>query len=634
MLLLSVYSALERKKKRDYFYVALVVALMVLTQPVYAGLLVMGMIFAMLFYVRLRNNYSGLRWVFVSVLLGGTATAPWLYQAILNGVFERVEFSVRDFSFGIIPFFAIGFLALFAQRKSRKSIFGAICLMLLSLGVYINTLQGTTLGTLVFNSSYATVAYLFLGFSFILWEHGKKRAKFVFWMILFLGCVPGIYGLICNSTGTSLYEQQKQLAKENGLEAAMERSDRRMILLGLGEELSFPAYFAQINGREINFSYNLTNQGAVIGENLELLNYALYSNNFEYMFDRCLLLGNDTVIIKKEGLEWQSEQKETLYERLIASAERVGYSLHTDDEYSYLFYQKLPFHTGIVTSYEGIAIGENSSSVTLLYPIFCEGHSDSLEEYSLEELLEYRLVFLSGFRYNNKEEAEELVRTLAKNGVKVFIDMDGIPENIATNRKTFLGVTAQDITFWGKYPDLILKNKVYKPNRFYQEYTSWGTVYVQNAESIGYAWVDNKPLCFFGEADGVYFIGFEILEHVLESDDAVARELLEEMFSEKTGELPHHAIYSVSYEYDGSQIKISAPVDRVNTSLAFQPSFLSEHLLIKEQNLLVVNQGVTTITFSDQNISIGLIIFVVEVIAVILFLILKKKNGRKQYETS
>ena len=630
MLLPAVFalsqSALERRKGITYVGLAVVAALMLMTQPIYAVLFLCSILLVLYFYCRARQSFSGLKETVISIGLGLIASAPWLYQAIINGTFGAISFSTQNFSFGIVPFCAICFLALFAQKESRKCIAGAICLMLLSQGVYFETLQGTTVGTLIFNPAYATVAYLVLGIAFILWENGKKRVKFAFWLVLLLGCVPGTYHLIKNSTGQSIYEQQVEIAKENGLTAAMEQTDRRMILLGLGEELSFPAYFAQTNGIQINFSYDLTNHGAVIGENLEMLNYALYSNNFSYLFDRCLVLGNDTVVIKKEGLEWQEERKEELRKQLLSSAESVGYTLASEDEYSYVFYMELPEYPGVVSKYEGIAIGENSSAVALIYPIFHEGYFDNIEDYTLEELLDYRLVFLSGFRYNNKEEAEELVRQLSNHGIKVYIDMNGVPENVATNRKTFLGVTAQDITFWDKYPNLIFDNKVYELNKFYKEYSNWGTVYIQNAEPLGYTWVDNKPICFFGKSEGVYFIGFEILAHVLESDDSIARELLKQMFLETPGELPEHEIYPISYTYDGSKIQIVSGADQVNTTLAYQTSFLTESEVEREQNMLVVNEGITTITFSYRNIMIGFGILTVELLAVLVLLLKRKQE--------
>lgn len=626
-LFVAIQSAIVKKKATAYSLVAVVVAFMFMTQPMYAILFLVGMVIIVYFYARSRNSFSGVKETMIAMSLGVIASAPWLYQAVMNGVFDSVSFSTESFSFGIVPFCGIFFLALFAQKESRTCITGAICLMLLSMGVYFETLQGTTIGTVVFNSAYATLAYLVLGIAFILWESGKKRIKFVLWLVLLFGCIPGTYRLIENSTGQSIYEQQVEVAKENGLTSAIRLADRRMILLGLGEELSFPAYFAQTNGIEINFSYDLTNQGAVIGENLELLNYALYSNNFGYLFDRCLILGNDTVVIKKEGLEWQKERVQELRAKLVNAANEVGYTLESEDEYSFVFHMELPEYVGIGTYYDGIAIGDSSSSITLLYPDFHTGHSNRLEDYTLEELLEYRLVFLSGFRYNNKEEAENLVRNLAKNGVKVFIDMNGVPENIATNRKTFLGVTAQDVTFWDKYPVLVFEDTVYELNKFYKEYSEWGTVYIQNAQqSIGYTWVDNKPLCFFGETEGVYFIGFEIFAHVLETDDSAARELLEQMLSEKMGRVPKHEIHAISYTYDGSQIEISSNADRINTTLAFQTSFLSDEVLNSEQNMLVVNQGVTTITFSYKKIMIGFGILLVELLALTGWRILKKKS--------
>ena len=109
------------------------------------------------------------------------------------------------------------------------------------------------------------------------------------------------------------------------------------------------------------------------------------------MFDRCFILGNDTVVIKKEGLEWQKEKKEVYRDKLFTAAETVGYTLVHEDEYSYVFHVNLPEHVGIVSDYDGIAIGESSSSVTLLFPSFHEGKSDNLQDYTLEELSDYRL---------------------------------------------------------------------------------------------------------------------------------------------------------------------------------------------------------------------------------------------------
>ena len=105
------------------------------------------------------------------------------------------------------------------------------------------------------------------------------------------------------------------------------------------------------------------------------------------------------------------------------------------------------------------------------------GDSKYIDEYSYGDLSSYQIVYLAGFSYHSKSQAEALVRQLASAGIRVIINGDGVPVNEQTQIQEFLGVTCHSIFFENGYPVLYTEGGEVYTELFDRENTDWKTVY-------------------------------------------------------------------------------------------------------------------------------------------------------------
>ena len=125
-------------------------------------------------------------------------------------------------------------------------------------------------------------------------------------------------------------------------------------------------------------------------------------------------MGTDTVVIRKA----QFTDIEKVLKELQASGKKSGYKLVEENYYSYVFHKNTPNVFGVATKYSGLAIGKSATEIILEFPSFKKGDSLVLDDYTFDELKDYKRIYLSGFEYKDKNKAEKLVEKLTENGVK------------------------------------------------------------------------------------------------------------------------------------------------------------------------------------------------------------------------
>ena len=122
------------------------------------------------------------------------------------------------------------------------------------------------------------------------------------------------------------------------------------------------------------------------------------------------------------------------------------------------------------------------SGISLRFPAVEETDSYNLDDYTFEQLSQYKEIFLDGFTYNDKEAAEELIIRLSEAGVKIIISADSIPQDKRTHTQTFLGVTCNAVKFENGYPEMNTRiGRVYT-DMFPQGHTEWNTVYLDGLD--------------------------------------------------------------------------------------------------------------------------------------------------------
>lgn len=623
------------KSKRKMFGIVFITVLMVLTNPYLAVLFICGLGILLALYAlynyKMKNTKQEKKGIFTKILLGVfvgfVAALPWLYQGVMAGALNTSFASDYQIYLGLGIALIVIFSLFLSKGKTKPGFVFAIVMYLMAMGSYIPALDSLWLSKLLFNIHLLTLSYVGIYVGLQEWKKCKKSVMSILVVIIAITTINGVLKLDVLSNDSSAWERVEEKAEELHIHHAASITTKRLMLFDIGNDESFPAFYLENAGKEINFSYDLVNNGSIIKSNINQLNYALYSKHFDYLFDRCIETGNDTILIKINDLKiTEIEEAE-----LISAAKNVGYKLVERDDESYLFHMDVSQQFGVVTDYEGLAIGTSANIISLIYPYFEEGNSSNIEDYEIEDLLMYKKIYLSGFTYNSLDSAENIVKKLSDNGIEVYIDMNNIPVDSLTNRMKFLDVTAQTISFSDQYPELIYDGGAVSTNRFFQEYSSWGTVYLDNLDDeLGYSWIDGRKILFCGTKynDKIKFIGFNIVYHAVETDDEkVVSNILDKIFGLSFGQRPTRNIYPLEYSYNGSSITIDAPVDNLNTTLSYQVSFKSNQVIYRRNNLLTVNSGVTTITFTYDKVMVGIILSIVILTALsIVGWILRKRH--------
>lgn len=297
----------------------------------------------------------------------------------------------------------------------------------------------------------------------------------------------------------------------------------------------------------------------------------------------------------------------------------------------FTYSKRVPNCFGVATEYEGLAIGSAANLIALEYPVFEEGSSGELTDYTLEDLKKYKTIYLSAFTYKDKKAAEELLIKAAESGVRIILDMNRIPVDQITNRMSFLGVTAQPVSFSHRFPELIFDGRIYETEPFKDIYAKWNTVYLDNLDEIhGYSWFQNKELPFIGTVKNrnLILLGYNFLFHAMEANDKAAMSILSRLTGLDADKLPERRIVPLKITYSRDRIKIDSAGDKVNTTIGFQDIFQSNQAIENQNNLLVVKEKHTEIELVYSNLKEGILITIAGLLgtSLLIWSVFKRKE--------
>lgn len=583
-------------------------------------------------------------WVYPSLQGGITAMSSDATSSMVALVSEKLSVSLNPFlrTEGGIATLYVG-LAIFIVSgvglflSNRKSFPGFATFIIFVLGTSASLaalIVELPLSQYFWVRRFIPIAYVLFLISLLEWKSLKKVLLILmcFWIAfdsipsLFLDefdkrmNIPATHGVIATSMDDYLFAEAKSVTKQ------------RVSLMDLSMFGPMPSYAFCSLTPETQYVFGWAWQASSTAMNIAYLNEALEKRNFLYMFDRNLELGADTILIDKTQVAGDEA-----VQQMFATAKQTGYDFVSESDRSWLFSYPVDSTFGVITDYSCLAIGTTAALVPGILPYYHPGDKLVIDDYSFEELSKYEKIYLSGFFYNNRVVAEQLVREIADAGVEVFIDMSRIPADPLTNRMTFLSVDAQPITFTYSYPNLVTEGGVIRPKPFAEDYNTWNTVYLNGlTEATGYAWFENSPrLDFIGTAgsENVIFIGFNLLFHAYMAADADVKEILNSEMDLQENNLPDRKIIPITIEYGKNTITIQSEFDNVNTTLAYQDIFESDQPIRSMNNLLIIDSGTTEIKMSYPHLAEGVAVTLIGILAEIATIILIFRKSKKKPHT-
>jgi uncharacterized membrane protein len=664
---LFIYEVSEYLKDRKVIRIPFVMIsfiLIALCHLGYAGMVALAVLVYCIVHMIEGYSKRAAADIVISILLSFMLIGVWLVASLNGGItsldnsenmanfFQKIVYTLNPvdrittdyahFYFGLAAaILAVGGM-FFGYKKSRAGFVTAIITLICTATAMYPVLKILPGSQYLWMLRFISIALCMILYSFLKWDTLKKPLIVFFCVLLVLDIVPSIplitggldtisitkNGVSINTDNDSVWDRLDMQQDNTLISKAQSITKQRIALLDDSSLGSMGAFLVSDWNNAIPAAYGAGREAANTSTNIVRINRALADGNYYYVFDRCRELGNDTVLVRLSSLEKYGVSVKDMDMAAGAS----GYSVAGENAAYRLYHMDTYDNWGTISKYEVIGIGSGTPLISQSFPAVEETDSDNLNDYSYEQLSQYKQVILDGFTYDDKTAAEELVLRLSEAGVKVVIYADGIPQEKKTQSQEFLGVTCSDIVFKNGYPDMDTKLGVLYPDLFPKGYATWQTVYVTGLDNTWGSVMDNGlKLDFYGTVknDNIIVCGLNLAYYYGVSADKSVGRLLSDMMDITSAQLPERTNIELKVEHDVNGITITSDYDNVNTSLSYHDIFVSDEWLGKKNNLTYVRAGVTEITFKVPYLWQGLCVSVAGLILSVAWVVVLAGFNKK-----
>lgn len=633
--------------------ITIVFVLITLCHTGYAGMIALGLLlFLFLFRLLYHKAYrKKIFHVIGAVIFGFLLTGIWLYPSLQGGItstdssqvmksfFQDAVISLNPllrlsggfnyFYFGLAAFLLILFGMFFSQKKSMAGFWCAFLIFICTTTTMYSALVLLPGSQYLWMLRFISIALCFMLYAFLLWDTLKRPFLVGVFVLLLLDVIPSLSLLYGEANSATPEARFAQMDEETLIGEAREVTTQRLALFDLSTLGADGAYLTAGAEDGVASMFGAGWQSSATATNISLLNEALSGGNYLYLFDRSIEMGCDTILIRTS----QAAYSVNIAEELDNAAGALGFSLVDEVEDYRLYHLATPETFGVKTTYHAIGIGTSASLMALDFPSIEETTDTNLNHYTYDELIAYDTIYLAGFTYDDREEAEKMILALSENGVRIIVLADGIPVEKGDGLQTFLGVNCQAISFNNGYPELDTIDGVLHCDLFPAGYTKWQTVYLNGLDEVWGSLTDlDQELAFYGTKynDNLIFIGLNLTYHYALTKDENVGVLLSHALKVDGSTLPEREIVTIEIAYDGDQITIVSPDSEVDTTLAYHDIFESKQPIESKRHLLYVNEGTTVIEMRYPYLVQGLCITIGTAILTVIFWVLTWRGQRKK----
>ncbi len=627
----NVHDYLLEKRWSSLPKLTLCFVFMTMCHTGYAGMIALAMlIFLMVYAILYRKSVRSILHVLLAVILGFLLTGIWLYASLQGGItstdssqvmrqffqsawtsldpLRRLSQGFDVFYFGLAAFVLVIFGILFAKKRSLAGFWTAFVIFLCTTTTMYDVLVLLPGSQYLWMLRFISIALCFALYSLLIWGTLKKSFLVIVLLLLVLDTVPSLQLLYGTLDGVMPQQRLAQLEEDTLIAEGKAITDQRLALIDLSTLGATAAYCVSDPENDgVMATFGAGWQSAATAMNISRLNESFENTNYLYLFDRMVELGSDTALIRISTIGNQTENLQKMDE----AAARVGYDRVDSNGDYVLYHMDTPESFGVVSTYQAIGIGTSAPLISMAFPSVEETSSTNLNDYTYEELSQYDTIYLSGFTYDDKKSAEDMILKLTENGTKVVILADGIPVDNATGIQSFLGTDSHSITFKNGYPELDTVDGVLHPDLFPSGYAEWKTVYINGLDEVWGTALDlDQSLAFYGTKhnENLIFIGFNLTYHYALTQDAQVGALLSHALDLDAEDLPERMIVPLHVTYDSDRIVIESDEDDVNTTISYHDNFHADQSIEEKNHLVYVSKGTTKITMTYPYLKEGALI--------------------------
>ncbi len=651
LLMYWVYDYLQSRRWRLLPNISFCFAVIVLCHIDYAGMILISFAVYLIVTMVIYHQWQQQTHIISALILGYLLAGVWLIPAAAGGMN-----SVNSLE-SMADYFQNIFLSINPAARMHlgcvNSYFGLAAILLTVFGVFLSKKKSmagfwTGLLVLIFSSEtsylllellpgkeylqmlrFISIGLCMILFSFLIWDTLKRTWIVLFAGLLILDVLPSLPLILGNRSGAAPENRMAYYSDATLIGEAKEMTEQRLALLDESSLGSMSAYLVTGYGKPVATSYGAAEKAAVTTANFKQIDRALEEGNFLYLFDRCMELGNDTVVIQ---LDYISNPIENPILKLDQAAQRVGYELMDFNE-NYRFYKlNAEGNWGTKARYRAIGIGSAAPGISRQFPMVEETETINLNDFTFEDLQDYDLIYLAGFTYEDKSDAEQLITDLSEAGVRIVIAADGIPDDMGSRNQSFLGAVCNTVTFSQGYPDLDTIDGVLDTDLFPNGHREWSTVYLNGLDDVWGKVKDAKQeLPFYGtiKNDNIVMIGLNLTYYYSLTQDEGVGKLLSRAMDLSPDELPEREIEPYHIQYTKNQIILTAEKDDVNTGLAYHDSFAANREIYEKNHLTYIKSGKTVITFTRPYQKKGILVSLAGLALLSAFTLHRRKRLQK-----
>lgn len=204
----------------------------------------------------------------------------------------------------------------------------------------------------------------------------------------------------------------------------------------------------------------------------------------------------------------------------------------------------------------GVAVGRGAYNTLLAFPYLTLGKNWYLEEYDIDYLSHFDLVYLYDFRYKDIHRFELLVKSLVSKGKTVILDMTNVPADTPFDIKTvYTEINPQPV--FTILQESGLESEVVFEEPFGNDDSIWRGVTYDGLDAVMVSVLDEssetRPILGYKEIpEGrVYFLGLNLVGHIVDTNDKVTTEFLDSFFGMSN---VYRDVYQPAFSTDSVQI--------------------------------------------------------------------------------
>ncbi len=656
LLMYFIYRYLSKKRWYTFAEIAVCFALVSLCQPSYAGLIVIAFVIYFAVYAVVSHEWQNCVRAMVALALGYLLAGVWVVPSlvrsssatqtseVLKDYFQDVFLTINpvarfqsgcvDFYFGLAALLLAVFGMLLSKKKSLPGFWTAVVILIGSSNTLYILLSSLPGGQVLRMLCLISIALCMVLFSFLIWDTLKKGWIVLFAALLVLDTLPSLPLVLAYQSGEKPEDILADYADWTLIEQAKEITKQRLAVVDESALNAMGSYLATGFGEPVAISYGAAGESCATASNFTQIERALEEGEYLYVFDRCLELGNDTVIIRMDIV---GNLVDHPIQYMDEAAARLGYRMVNSNDNYRLYQHEMDGNWGTVSQYPAVGIGSATAQISRQFPVVQEMESDNLNDYEFEDLCDYKLIFLAGFTYDDKPSAEALITKLSEAGVRIVIAADGIPDDRGSQNQSFLGAVCNGVVFSQGYPDLDTIDGLLETDLFPDGYREWNTVYLNNLDEV-WGTVKNVDweLPFYGTVknDNIIMIGLNLTYYYGLTKDESIGQLLSHAFDISSDDLPEREIVPYTVAYGQDRITIHAEQADMNTSLAYHDSFKASQPIYAQNHLLYVGAGETVIYLTYPYLGWGILVSLAAALLIIGYTFFaKSQEKRAQKET-